>query len=227
MSNTKNEKKSIYVVCAASSFTSGKKLTINDLTILQRSSVQLTYRGTIPRNQKPKPFESNLTTNHDKKEQSAFGDELFIQYTVREVVAGPVINSLKRFYEFVLNYLGDVSNLESADKVINEMPENLKKTFYAYSTKDEAEKERTKLEQRQQDSYNGVNEILKPYMPKQRIVVVDLIVALADYGMDVMKDILNDPKAKEQFMKNLQNSNAMNEALKNPLINKSTTESSD
>lgn len=194
MSNNK-EIKSIYVVCATNSDAPEDDLKISDLTILQRSPAQLTYRTIIPLNQTPKPF-----VGKDSKES----DELFIQSTVREVVAGPIISDTSEFYQFVLDYIGDPNKLPR-DQIdgFTRIPDKLEKTFYAYLTKKDAQKQADELNKRQNDSYEHVNPLLKDYMPKQRIVVADLILSLSVYSNQVISEIMKDPKAKETFMKNV------------------------
>ena len=200
----KEQRNSIYAIAAMDETAYQKKKANNeqirtsDYIILARSDKQLTYQGIIPLEQKPKPFEPDpsCSSKKRKKLEQTFGGEMFVQQTIHEIVNGPNIASVNEFYQFVQNYLNEVIQN-------NKFPKKLNDTFYVYLTQAEAEKEKEKLEKRQNASYNGVYNLLKPYVPKQKVLVVDLILDMSEYGIKALQEITKDPKSKAVFMRNL------------------------
>lgn len=200
----KEKKDSIYAIVAMDETAYQKKkdkneeIKTSDYTILARSDAQLTYQGIIPLEQKPKAFEPDPDCSSKDKEKlgQTFKGEMFVQQTIHEIVSGPIINSVNEFYNFVRDYLSDVIQT-------GKMPKKLAETFYVYLTLDEANKQIAVLEKRQNAGYNGVYNLLKPYVPKQKLLAVDLILDMSDYAMQALQDIVQDPKAKKVFMRNL------------------------
>lgn len=200
----KEKKDSIYAIVAMDETAYQKKKDKNeeietaDYTILARSDTQLTYQGIIPLEQKPKAFEPDPDCSPKNKEklEQTFKGEMFFQQTIHEIVSGPIINSVNEFYNFVRDYLSDVIQT-------GKMPKKLAETFYVYLTLDEANKQIAVLEKRQNAGYNGVYNLIKPYVPKQKLLAVDLILDMSDYAMQALQDIVKDPKAKKVFMRNL------------------------
>lgn len=200
----KEKKDSIYAIVAMDETAYQKKKDKNeeiktaDYTILARSDTQLTYQGIIPLEQKPKAFEPDPDCSPKNKEklEQTFKGEMFFQQTIHEIVSGPIINNVNEFYNFVRDYLSDVIQT-------GKMPKKLAETFYVYLTLDEANKQMAVLEKRQNAGYNGVYNLIKPYVPKQKLLAVDLILDMSDYAMQALQDIVKDPKAKKVFMRNL------------------------
>lgn len=200
----KEKKDSIYAIVAMDETAYQKKKDKNeeiktaDYTILARSDTQLTYQGIIPLEQKPKAFEPDPDCSPKNKEklEQTFKGEMFFQQTIHEIVSGPIINNVNEFYNFVRDYLSDVIQT-------GKMPKKLAETFYVYLTLDEANKQMAVLEKRQNAGYNGVYNLIRPYVPKQKLLAVDLILDMSDYAMQALQDIVKDPKAKKVFMRNL------------------------
>lgn len=177
INNQKNQK-SIYVIGISTPFTTGKKLSLKDITILTKHPEQLTYSYVFT-DKKP-----------DKKR--------LWQISVQQNLSGLQIDNTEKFSHFVNDYFSDQNSIEQGM-----IPQKLDNDFYVFSSKKEADEICKKFEQQQQASFNNLFDIMKPYAPKQRIFTIDLIVMLAEFVPELLQDITNDPKAIGAFMKNV------------------------
>lgn len=183
---TKKDPVIFYTIGIVNMLSSGKDIeSENDgLILLHRNPHQLEYTWQI-----------------DEKQDRPDANHEWLMHPA-QVVDGDNMQTSDDFYAFLLSYLDS----EKAQKAIAQyqLPTKLKKHFYISTNKEIANQQRNELQQKQEQSF--MTEIpmkVKPYVPKFRVVAVDLQRVLAEIGRkSVMPELIRDPEIKRRFFQN-------------------------
>lgn len=183
---TKKDPVIFYTIGIVNMLSSGKDIeSENDgLILLHRNPHQLEYTWQI----------------NDKQDRPDPNHEWHMHPV--QVVDGDNMQTSDDFYAFLLSYLDS----DKAQKAIAQyqLPTKLKKHFYISTNKEIANQQRNELQQKQEQSF--MTEIpmkVKPYVPKFRVVAVDLQRVLAEIGRkSVMPELIRDPEIKRRFFQN-------------------------
>ena len=181
-----NNKTSIYAIGALKNFNPKTPISINNVIILSRNPRQLQYEYVFP---KSEPDQNRLW-----------------QISVREDVGGLLIDSKEKFYNFIMDYLNDRKQIEAG-----QLPSKLVNDFYIFKQKQDANKVLQDLANKQDKNFANIYDVMKPYTPKQKLIVIDMIEALASYVPLVLKDMMADPATRKTFEKNVKQFKDTNE----------------
>lgn len=147
------------------------------------------------------PKQLEFTWQLDDKQERPDANHEWLSHPA-QVVDGLNMQTSDDFYAFIMFYLDS----DKAQKAIAQyqLPTKLKKRFYIFTNKEIANQQRNELQQKQEQSFmTQIPMKVKPYVPKFRVVVVDLQRVLAEIGRkSVMPELIRDPEIKRRFFQN-------------------------
>lgn len=173
-----SSKTSIYAIGVLKNANAKQPININNVTILSRDPRQLQYEYVFPKREPDK--------------------NRFWQISVREDVGGLLIDSKEKFYNFIMDYLNDKKQIEAG-----QLPAKLVNDFYIFKQKKDADTAMQDLANKQDKNFANIYDVMKPYTPKQKLVVIDMIEALASYVPLALKDMMADPATRKTFEQNV------------------------